>query len=139
MLPRLQWKKEGEEMSDSFDTASEDLKYHRELWAKIDALCKQLEECHEASHTYENTLILTRSQLGVAIEAMEKARVAVAEKHHKEDAIYFKPNLVAYEILDDALAEINRIGKENGTNLTIDNKDGKDNDDNLTIANPSAK
>jgi hypothetical protein len=51
-----------------------------------------------------------KKQLEIAEEAIKKARTVVAEKHHKEDTIYLKPNLVAYEILDNALAEINKEG-----------------------------
>jgi hypothetical protein len=51
-----------------------------------------------------------KKQLEIAEEAIKKARTVVAEKHHKGDMIYLKPNLVAYEILDNALAEINKEG-----------------------------
>jgi hypothetical protein len=73
-------------------------------------LQSQLEEEPSIEMWTIEEFVKYKKQLEIAEEAIKKARTVVAEKHHKGDMIYLKPNLVAYEILDNALAEINKEG-----------------------------
>jgi uncharacterized protein YukE len=96
-------------MSDSFDTASEDLKYHRELWAKIDAIHKQLAEEKSAREAMEYLLSewqnasnpdydTLRKQLDIAMEALNNI--------YTHENNFTKATLIRIAVT--ALAEINR-------------------------------
>ena len=65
----------------------------------------------------ENDIL--RKQLDIAINVLPILREHI-------EVFYPNAGKTEIDIINNALAEINRIGKESGTNLTIDNKDGKE-------------
>jgi hypothetical protein len=102
----------GIQAGEQFERAQENDKnaaYWAGMWAAENKECNKLQEQTIEMWTIEE-FVKYKKQLEIAEEAIKKARTVVAEKHHKEDTIYLKPNLVAYEILDNALAEINKEG-----------------------------
>jgi hypothetical protein len=84
-------------------------KLRRKDLIESDALRKQLEEEHTAALKITEQWIAKSKQLDIAMKILNNVN----------------PILKSYGYsIDEPLAEINRIGKESGINLTIDDEDG---------------
>jgi hypothetical protein len=96
-------------MSDSFDTATEDLKYHRELWAKIDALRKQLDIAVEALKVL---LYATEMRRNWDILSNDDFDEAYPDEYGWAFGDVDENMVQKIEIATDALAEIEKVGKD---------------------------
>jgi hypothetical protein len=98
----------------------------REQWQSRpleDALRKQLKEMTYERDAYQFALLGRESplkkQLEVAVEAIQGAIYIYGQMSYS-----LERDVMIHHVLENALAEINRISTESGVNRTIDNEDG---------------